>query len=150
MYQLFFFWETGFVRSVIDTETEGKVEEQSSQMMRSGDEPESKGNKATTRERVNAYVWLPEVRQTGGRAGGQVQLGVLVTGVSSVKCRPRQQPRGQAEADRTSTAALTASFTGTLIGPLMSLEKVVKAMEMEPVLLHWHPIISLSPLCVYL
>lgn len=28
-----------------------------------------------------------------------------------------------------STAALTASFTGTLIGPLMAVEKVVKAME---------------------
>lgn len=30
---------------------------------------------------------------------------------------------GQSDADRTSAAALTASFTGTLIGPLMSLGK---------------------------
>lgn len=54
---------------------------------------------------------------------------------------------GQANADRTSAAALMASFTGTLIGPLMSLEKVVKAMKMESVPLCWHAIISL---CVYL
>lgn len=50
--------------------------------------------------------------------------------------------RGQANADRTSTAALTASFTGTLIGPLMSLEKVVKAMKMESVPPGWHAIIT--------
>lgn len=50
--------------------------------------------------------------------------------------------RGQANADRTSTAALTTSFTGTLIGPLMSLEKVVKAMKMESVPPGWHAIIT--------
>lgn len=56
---------------------------------------------------------------------------------------------GQANADRTSTAALTASFTGTVIGPLMALEKVVKAMKMESVPLGWHSLCH-SLLCVYL
>lgn len=48
-----------------------------------------------------------------------------------------------------STAALTASFPGTLIGPLMAVEKVVKAMKMESVLLSWHSLYH-SLLCVYL
>lgn len=48
-----------------------------------------------------------------------------------------------------STAALTASFSGTLIGPLMAVEKVVKAMKMESVLLSWHSLYH-SLLCVYL
>lgn len=48
-----------------------------------------------------------------------------------------------------STAALTASFTGTLIGPLMAVEKVVKAMKMESVLLAWHSLYH-SLLRVYL
>lgn len=48
-----------------------------------------------------------------------------------------------------STAALTASYAGTLIGPLMAVEKVVKAMKMESVLLSWHSLYH-SLLCVYL
>lgn len=56
--------------------------------------------------------------------------------------------RGQTIADRTSTAALTAGFSGTLIGPLMSLEEVVKARKMESVPLRWPSIIWLCALFV--
>lgn len=63
--------------------------------------------------------------------------------------RQEANTEGKQMLTRPSTAALTASFTGTLIGPLMAVEKVVKAMKMESVLLSWHSLYH-SLLRVYL
>lgn len=93
--------------------------------------------------------WVTRI-EPDRETGRWVQYGVLVTGVISVRLRQRQQHWGQANADRTSTAALTAIFTGTLIGPLMSLEKkVVKALEMESVSLCSHSVISTIHAFIY-
>lgn len=103
--------------------------------------------RATKRERVKEMHILGN--QNWGRQAGRFSKGSLSL-VLAVRLRQRQQHWGQANTDRTSTAALTASFTGTLIGPLMFLEKVVKALEMESVPLCWHAIISLCTLCLFM
>lgn len=103
--------------------------------------------RATKRERVKEMHILGN--QNWGRQAGRFSKGSLSL-VLAVRLRQRQQHWGQANTDRTSTAALTASFTGTLIGPLMFLEKVVKALEMESVPLCWHAIILLCTLCLFM
>lgn len=101
----------------------------------------SKRAKETQREREKRIYWVTRMK-AGRFSKGSLSL------VPAVWGRDRDSKHwGQANADRTSAAALMASFSGTLIGPLMSLEKVVKAMKMESVPLCWHAIISL---CVYL
>lgn len=82
------------------------------------------------------------------QTGGQVEWGVLVTSASRFE-RQEASTEGELMLTGPSTAALTASVPGTLIGPLMAVEKVVKAMKMESVLLSWHSLYH-SLLCVYL
>lgn len=94
-------------------------------------------------DRQECIYWVSGI-EAGRFSKGSLSL------VSAARLKQRQQHRGQANSDRTSTAAVTASFTGTLIGPLMLLEKEVKAMEMVSVPFSWRVIISLRILCLFM
>lgn len=110
---------------------------------RTGDERGRKHGHSPINRSAYFYV-ATRKRQTGG----QVEWGVLVTSASRLE-RQEASTEGELMLTGPSTAVLTPSFPGTLIGPLMAVEKVVKAMKMESVLLSWHSLYH-SLLCVYL